>query len=67
MPNFIEIKETLWTTGRTHVHTYWYLRTALLGRLCWRVDLKIWCSVIYPGSASLHNDVHIIISTRHLC
>ena len=46
MPNLIEIKETF--CGRTDVRTYvrirgrtdTHLRTALLGRLCRRVDLK---------------------------
>jgi len=35
-PNFIEIKETLWTDGHTDGH----LGSALLGRLSRRVDLK---------------------------
>jgi len=43
MPNFTEIKETFadgWMYARTYVWTDGYLRPALLGRLCPRVDLK---------------------------
>jgi len=47
MPNFIEIK-VIYEDGRTYIRTYicmyaqtdGYLRPALLGRLCRRVDLK---------------------------
>jgi len=45
VPSFIEIEETLWTDGRTHLRTDgWtegHLRPALVGRLCRRVDLRI--------------------------
>jgi len=43
MPNFTEIKETLWTDG--------HLRPALLGRLCRRVDIKSSCS--YDGLCTM--------------
>ena len=52
LPNFTEIEETF--CGRTDVRTYvrtngWtdgHLRPALLGRLCWRVDLVIAAGVV---------------------
>jgi len=39
MPNFIKIKNFLWTDGRTYALTDGHLRPALLSRLCQRVDL----------------------------
>ena len=58
IPKFIEIKETLWTDGRTYGRADGHLRPTLLGRLR-EVDLKM--RIIKNKTSNIHQFLRVLL------